>query len=80
MQSEYRHLKCPGCELTLRVKITEKQHGGTIKVTCPECKQKSRVKVPRPAATFPGTRELGIEFLQFLDLISKMKGGKRFEA
>ena len=61
---EYRHVRCPGCSVKLRIRISEKNYGKMIEITCPECKTKCRVKIP--LKTSNGRRNYADDFFDDL--------------
>jgi len=48
MEKGFRMVRCPGCGIRMRIKISEEQYGRTLEVTCPKCETKGRVIIPIP--------------------------------
>lgn len=53
MEKGFRLVRCPNCPTTLRLKISEKQYGKTLVVTCTKCREKFTVTIPVPAQDEP---------------------------
>jgi phage FluMu protein Com len=60
----FRLVQCSGCPAKLRIAISAAQYGKTVEITCPKCKSKGRVTIPRPPSK-PAT--IPVDFLEGLD-------------